>query len=137
MGFRYRVHRVANLYGCTGWVRNEWDRSSIYTVLIIGQDTVMDFFNESQNFHIIVSDLSLAAIINGLSEYADEYNRVYSLKRHLHSSVSVADPMIEGAARAMKADIFYLSGRLRAVSLCRTVNCSLFSYISINEHLRQ
>ena len=27
MGFRYRVHRVANLYGCTGWVRNEWDRS--------------------------------------------------------------------------------------------------------------
>ena len=27
VGFRYRVHHAASLYGCTGWVRNEWSRS--------------------------------------------------------------------------------------------------------------
>ena len=26
-GFRYRARHVAELYGCTGWVRNEWDDS--------------------------------------------------------------------------------------------------------------
>ena len=25
VGFRYRARHAANLYGCTGWVRNEWD----------------------------------------------------------------------------------------------------------------
>ena len=27
VGFRYRARRAASLYGCTGWVRNEWDGS--------------------------------------------------------------------------------------------------------------
>ena len=27
VGFRYRARHVAELYGCTGWVRNEWDAS--------------------------------------------------------------------------------------------------------------
>lgn len=27
VGFRYRVRHAANLYGCTGWVRNEWEGS--------------------------------------------------------------------------------------------------------------
>lgn len=27
VGFRYRVRHAADLYGCTGWVRNEWDGS--------------------------------------------------------------------------------------------------------------
>lgn len=25
VGFRYRARHAAALYGCTGWVRNEWD----------------------------------------------------------------------------------------------------------------
>ena len=25
VGFRYRARHAANLYGCTGWVKNEWD----------------------------------------------------------------------------------------------------------------
>ena len=25
VGFRYRARYAANLYGCTGWVHNEWD----------------------------------------------------------------------------------------------------------------
>ena len=25
MGFRWRARQAADLYGCTGWVRNEWD----------------------------------------------------------------------------------------------------------------
>ena len=27
VGFRYRARCAASLYGCTGWVRNEWDGS--------------------------------------------------------------------------------------------------------------
>ena len=27
VGFRYRAHHAAELYGCTGWCRNEWDGS--------------------------------------------------------------------------------------------------------------
>ena len=27
VGFRYRACRAADLYGCTGWVQNEWDGS--------------------------------------------------------------------------------------------------------------
>ena len=25
VGFRWRARQAADLYGCTGWVRNEWD----------------------------------------------------------------------------------------------------------------
>lgn len=27
VGFRYRASHAAESYGCTGWVRNEWDGS--------------------------------------------------------------------------------------------------------------
>ena len=27
VGFRYRARHAADLYGCTGWVRNEYDGS--------------------------------------------------------------------------------------------------------------
>lgn len=27
VGFRYRARHAADLYGCTGWVKNEWDGS--------------------------------------------------------------------------------------------------------------
>ena len=27
VGFRYRARHAAELYGCTDWVRNEWDGS--------------------------------------------------------------------------------------------------------------
>lgn len=27
VGFRYRARHAASLYGCTGWVKNEWDGS--------------------------------------------------------------------------------------------------------------
>lgn len=27
VGFRWRAQQAANLYGCTGWARNEWDGS--------------------------------------------------------------------------------------------------------------
>ncbi|SCY41660.1 acylphosphatase [Lachnospiraceae bacterium XPB1003] len=27
VGFRYRAMHAAGMYGCTGWVRNEWDGS--------------------------------------------------------------------------------------------------------------
>ena len=29
VGFRYRARHAAHLYGCTGWVRNEWDGSVV------------------------------------------------------------------------------------------------------------
>ena len=40
VGFRYRAHHAAQLYGCTGWVRNEWDGS--VTMEIQGTEEAID-----------------------------------------------------------------------------------------------
>ena len=39
VGFRYRARHAAQLYGCTGWVRNEWDGS--VTMEIQGTEEVI------------------------------------------------------------------------------------------------
>ena len=115
--------------------RNDWDRNCIYTVVITGGDEVMDFYTESPSFHIITTDLGMTSIINNISELSDEYASIWSLRRHLGSAASASDSMIEGAARAMKADVAYLSGRLRVISVCRTINSEEFAYLAVNEHL--
>ena len=40
VGFRYRARHAADLYGCTGWVRNEWDGS--VTMEIQGEEEQID-----------------------------------------------------------------------------------------------
>lgn len=40
VGFRYRARYAANLYGCTGWVKNEWDGS--VTMEIQGEEAQID-----------------------------------------------------------------------------------------------
>ena len=40
VGFRWRARHAANLYGCTGWCRNEWDGS--VTMEIQGEETSID-----------------------------------------------------------------------------------------------
>ena len=40
VGFRYRARHAAELYGCTGWVRNEWDGS--VTIEIQGTEENID-----------------------------------------------------------------------------------------------
>ena len=40
VGFRWRVMKAAGLYGCTGWVRNEWDGS--VTMEIQGTEAQID-----------------------------------------------------------------------------------------------
>ena len=40
VGFRYRARHAAELYGCTGWVRNEWDGS--VTMEIQGTEDAID-----------------------------------------------------------------------------------------------
>ena len=40
VGFRYRARHAAQLYGCTGWVRNEWDGS--ITMEIQGTEEAID-----------------------------------------------------------------------------------------------
>ena len=32
VGFRYRARHAAGLYGCTGWVRNEYDGSVVMEI---------------------------------------------------------------------------------------------------------
>ena len=115
--------------------RGEREKGSIYTVIITGGEPVMDFYTESGEFRIIVTDLGIAPVVNELSLFADEYSRIFSLRRHLHSSVSAADPIIEGAASAMQADIIYLTGRLRVLSAYRNAGCPEFEYLTVNEHL--
>ena len=40
VGFRYRARHAADLYGCTGWVRNEWDGS--VSMEIQGEESKVD-----------------------------------------------------------------------------------------------
>ena len=40
VGFRWRAKQAANLYDCTGWVRNEWDGSG--TMEIQGKEPDID-----------------------------------------------------------------------------------------------
>ena len=40
VGFRYRARHAAEMYGCTGWVRNEWDGS--VTMEIQGSEDAID-----------------------------------------------------------------------------------------------
>ena len=40
VGFRWRARHAANLYSCTGWVRNEWDGS--VTMEIQGEEENID-----------------------------------------------------------------------------------------------
>ena len=40
VGFRYRARHAADLYGCTGWVRNEWDGS--VSMEIQGEESQID-----------------------------------------------------------------------------------------------
>ena len=41
VGFRYRARHAADLYGCSGWVRNEWDGS--VTMEIQGTEEQIDY----------------------------------------------------------------------------------------------
>ncbi len=40
VGFRWRASHAASLYGCTGWVKNEWDGS--VTMEIQGSEEQID-----------------------------------------------------------------------------------------------
>ena len=40
VGFRYRARHAAQMYSCTGWVRNEWDGS--VTMEIQGEEENID-----------------------------------------------------------------------------------------------
>ena len=40
VGFRWRARHAAEMYGCTGWVRNEWDGS--VTMEIQGKEEEID-----------------------------------------------------------------------------------------------
>ena len=40
VGFRYRARQAADMVGCTGWVRNEWDGS--VSMEIQGTESTID-----------------------------------------------------------------------------------------------
>ncbi len=40
VGFRYRARQAADMLGCTGWVRNEWDGS--VSMEIQGTESAID-----------------------------------------------------------------------------------------------
>ena len=40
VGFRYRARHAADFYGCTGWVRNEWDGSVVMEIQ--GEEEAID-----------------------------------------------------------------------------------------------
>jgi acylphosphatase len=40
VGFRWRARQAAEMYGCTGWIRNEWDGS--VTMEIQGEEEAIE-----------------------------------------------------------------------------------------------
>lgn len=40
MGFRWRAQQAAKLYGCTGWVRNDWEGT--VTMELQGEERLLD-----------------------------------------------------------------------------------------------
>ena len=126
------IGRARDLYEVS---KKKWNKDQLYTVVITDGDDVMDIFKDSQSFHTVLTDMKLNSVINSISELADEYNRVYSLKRHLTGASGAADLLIEGAARTMDADCFYLTGRFRTVSCCKTANCPEFQYLEPGTYL--
>lgn len=47
VGFRWRARNAANLYGCTGWARNEWDGT--VTMEIQGREKEIDLVLQAIN----------------------------------------------------------------------------------------
>ena len=47
VGFRWRARQAAELYGCTGWVRNEWDGT--VEMEIQGNEEQIDWVIQSIN----------------------------------------------------------------------------------------
>ena len=47
VGFRWRARNAANLYGCTGWVRNDWDGT--VTMEIQGTEEQIDMVLQAIN----------------------------------------------------------------------------------------
>ena len=47
VGFRWRARQAADLYGCTGWVRNEWDGT--VEMEIQGNEEQIDWVIQSIN----------------------------------------------------------------------------------------
>ena len=126
------IGRAQDLYDAS---KKKWLKDQVYTIVITDGDEVMDMYLESPSFHIVLTDKKLNSVINSLSELADEYSRMNSLKRHLTGAVGVADPLIEGAAKAMNADCFYLTGRFRVVSCFKNINCPRLLYLKPGEYL--
>ena len=50
VGFRYRARQAAQMLGCTGWVKNEWDGS--VSMEIQGSETDIDRVIEAINRRI-------------------------------------------------------------------------------------
>ncbi len=62
VGFRYTAFHAANMYGLTGWVKNEWNGS--VTVEAQGDRDSIDAFIEKvrSGRYIEVMDMSMATI---------------------------------------------------------------------------
>ncbi len=52
VGFRYQAQRAAELFGCTGWVRNEWDGSVVMELQGSGAQIARVLFTIKRNHFI-------------------------------------------------------------------------------------
>ena len=64
VGFRWRARNAANLYGCTGWVRNEWDGSVVMEIQGTEKqiDLVLQAINGSLYIEIQDMDVKTMAV---------------------------------------------------------------------------
>ena len=62
VGFRWRARQAANLYSCTGWVRNEWDGS--VSMEIQGEEENIDqvIMSIQEGRYIKITDMKVKTI---------------------------------------------------------------------------
>ena len=59
VGFRYRARRAAELYGCSGWVKNEWDGTVLMEIQ--GEEASIDrvIINTESGTYVRISKMEV------------------------------------------------------------------------------
>ncbi len=62
VGFRYRAIYAAQRFGCTGWVRNEWDGSVVMEIQGEGKDIDQVIMSIETGKYIWINNLKAVSI---------------------------------------------------------------------------
>ena len=62
VGFRYRARHAAELYGCTGWVRNEYEGSVVMEIQGAGEQIDRVIFAVERGTFVRIENMEVKSI---------------------------------------------------------------------------